>query len=621
MDIDEPRISLPGFGLPVPTLPQWSRNQAETSSSYRFPHGIADYFATEGVSVRETRMLTFVNQITDKPGWHRKVFDAEICTKWHDEAVKWDESLCEKGDYWLSETMFEHCLKELREKATLFQQTGLVNVLEIDATIVKSDSLVCDELKHRLREAVRPLETIPDQLKDWHPGSDEKVLDLVHPSLFPVIFGRTRVLPTGAVPLKTCVKYTGMGETTAPFEAAAYHRSGAWGNDVSVKLAWGSFQWLPSNVTFDANGKPHITSYINNLHPRLHAELYQILEGYVDAAMPLFSECLSWFHSRIRIDIAATSNEDWSYPEGVKFPRDQYRQVDENYDPTDSEQEEDEDMGDRSWAWEHNCHDEYNEWHERHRILEQPEPVWKSRKELIEEAGAKPIDLKKDFSGGIQIIFKLASIHLTPDKPTYDGGSWHIEGSLNEHICATALYYYDSDNVTDSYLGFRQSFDTEAMVMKPAQSEYSSLEAYYGVSQNGGSTCELPSILTREGRLLAFPNVLQHQVQPFRLADPAKPGHRKILAMFLVDPHVPILSTANVPPQRKDWWAGEVRRLGRFAELPEELFEMIIQRVDDFPLSWPDAVQVREELMAERGKQDEEMNQAMEQDTFSFCEH
>ena len=43
--------------------------------------------------------------------------------------------------------------------------------------------------------------------------------------------------------------------------------------------------------------------------------------------------------------------------------------------------------------------------------------------------------------------------------------------------------------------------------------------------------------------LLAFPNVVQHRVSPFRLADPTRPGHRKLLALFLVDPHIRILST------------------------------------------------------------------------------
>lgn len=116
---------------------------------------------------------------------------------------------------------------------------------------------------------------------------------------------------------------------------------------------------------------------------------------------------------------------------------------------------------------------------------------------------------------------------------------------------------------------------------------------------------------TREGRLLAFPNVVQHRVQPFRLADPTKPGHRKLLAMFLVDPNIPILSTANVPPQRRDWWAEEIRKIRPFAALPEELFESIISAVDDFPISWEDALEIRSKLMGERGAMTDEVNEHM----------
>lgn len=135
---------------------------------------------------------------------------------------------------------------------------------------------------------------------------------------------------------------------------------------------------------------------------------------------------------------------------------------------------------------------------------------------------------------------------------------------------------------------------------------------------------------------------MQHRVSSFRLADPTKPGHRKILAMFLVDPHTPVLSTANVPPQRRDWWAAEVRKVERFAALPEELFEAIIEGVDDFPFSWDEAELIRERLMKERMRIQSEAENAMYsvslarpfflsclaaadldwmQETFNFCEH
>jgi len=34
----------------------------------------------------------------------------------------------------------------------------------------------------------------------------------------------------------------------------------------------------------------------------------------------------------------------------------------------------------------------------------------------------------------MQIIVKITSVELTPEKPTYPGGSWHVEGKANESM-------------------------------------------------------------------------------------------------------------------------------------------------------------------------------------------
>ena len=67
--------------------------------------------------------------------------------------------------------------------------------------VVKSNTIVSLELRMKLRIACKPLEDIPTILKDRYLGSDGKVLDLVDPSLFPLIYGRSRVLLTGKVGL------------------------------------------------------------------------------------------------------------------------------------------------------------------------------------------------------------------------------------------------------------------------------------------------------------------------------------------------------------------------------------------------------------------------------------
>ena len=119
-------------------------------------------------------------------------------------------------------------------------------------------------------------------------------------------------------------------------------------------------------------------------------------------------------------------------------------------------------------------------------------------------------------------------------------------------------------------------------------------------------TQELGGVVSKEGRLISFPNNLQHRVSPFSLADRSKAGHRKILALFLVDPHVRITSSANVPPQREDWWPEtQERPKGDMVGL----------------MTMEEAKAYRVELMEERGLKSEENNVAFQMGNFGLCEH
>lgn len=84
---------------------------------------------------------------------------------------------------------------------------------------------------------------------------------------------------------------------------------------------------------------------------------------------------------------------------------------------------------------------------------------------------------------------------------------------MNEKICATALYYLDSDNVTPSHLSLRTQTDSYLNDRIHAkQDEYNWLERVYGTALRGYgfSTCvqNFGDVQTKQGRLLAFPNVL-----------------------------------------------------------------------------------------------------------------
>jgi hypothetical protein len=117
-------------------------------------------------------------------------------------------------------------------------------------------------------------------------------------------------------------------------------------------------------------------------------------------------------------------------------------------------------------------------------------------------------------SSGLQVIVKMASIELTPEKPDFPVGGWHIEGQMNEHIAATSLYYLDSENITDNSLHFRMqtsAYLEDDDAYHVGQDSYKWMEGVYGTGFGcGNSPClqNYGSVVTKEGRLLAFPNIL-----------------------------------------------------------------------------------------------------------------
>ena len=75
--------------------------------------------------------------------------------------------------------------------------------------------------------------------------------------------------------------------------------------------------------------------------------------------------------------------------------------------------------------------------------------------------------------------FMLISLQ-TPEKPSYPGGSWHVEGMRNEAIISTGIYYYDEQNVTESSLAFRMG--VHAPMMRVDQCDYTAATAVFGIS-------------------------------------------------------------------------------------------------------------------------------------------
>ncbi|RXW15007.1 hypothetical protein EST38_g10850 [Candolleomyces aberdarensis] len=595
-----------------------SRTPEESDAEYRgapFPNALVQV-GSEGavlqpITRRELTMMRFMNQVTDKPGWATKVFDETIIAKWKEESVGLADSSIETE---ISEKMFTYCISELQHLAKEHPTSPNGAIRVFNGDVYKSDTAVFKEAKLALQKAVRILEDVPESQKDldWHPGSDGKVLDLVHPSLFPMIYGKSRALPVGSrvTTLEDCIKRCGEGDV------------------LNVKT---SNRLTDEDPWSDNSGGSHAKSTFQDTSQ-------EFLPTSTICILNTIAGCI--FSSKISFMRLFRSGKEPSFPKTTcaPFPRRiEYTFCNYNPDPEawpeeeQIQQEEGEDEGD---FWERR-----QEWIKQTRVVEQPEPEQQFKPTVFER---EPLNFKEEFGIlPLQVIVKLANIELTPEKPEYGGGGWHVEGKRNKSICATAIYYYSSENITPSSLAFRQQSDGDCFTDFPyQQGQHDFLDAVFGLSNWSDSVQDMGSVDTREGRIITFPNILQHQVQPFKLADPTKPGHRKILALFLVDPNPRVISTAEVPCQRQDWWWNEILKATSassasfktpsFADakaaagvhkLPAELQKIVFDDVDDFPISMDEAKEYREQLMDERKKFVLEHQREFAAHSISLCEH
>lgn len=298
--------------------------------------------------------------------------------------------------------MLEWIWAELKYKAELFKENGGI-VTVFNPGVVLSDTAIPKELQEDLKTAVLPLEQVPEEEKDYHPGSDQKVVDLVHPSLFPLIYGRTRILRDEILTRDGYLSWSGKTEILPqPSDPEGMLSSTRWGRR-RIKLFSTKFQWLPCDVEFEEDGC-RIVSYINNLHPQKHKDLYQIIEKVIAKTIPLWNETLH---------------------EAVSEPKHRIPYENVEYHPSSEPQPD--------WEEDEEGHEA---WYGR-QVIVQPEPQgdFAPLKQSDWHFGEQ-LSLRERFrEEGLQVIVKLANIELTPDKPRYEGGTWHVEGQMVSLLC------------------------------------------------------------------------------------------------------------------------------------------------------------------------------------------
>ncbi|KAJ7640356.1 hypothetical protein DFH06DRAFT_1334720 [Mycena polygramma] len=532
----------------------------------------------------ELRMYNLSWALRRKPDWQKKASDPEILSKWRMEVLAQQKHL--KLDKQMTEKMVDYVLDELKGYAKIADNERSIERGNFDA-IWYSDRLFSDDLRERLKAAADVLENLPDNEKDWHPGSKEQVLDLVHPSLYCIVYGRTQAY----IPAQPHIP-----ANLRPMAAPTFEQRVSW--SISPE-----FCWLPSDFSVGMDGSVKLLSpYINNLHPAKHQSLYRVIEEVLSGFIPMFDRVLGDIDAHNPVFAVSGRVDQGTY---CIWGNTSYNE-------------------DNHPDWEYYQEELRN----RGKYPKMTKEEWYNSKKHLPEAGAYAGELEQTLSSislrgrAIQCIVKLANIQLSPKQPKYAGGSWHIEGMSNEHIVASGIYYYDEENITQSDLSFR------VPVSEPdhhGHNDHECAMTRYGIYDN--CTQALGKMITKEGRSLVWPNIYQHCVSSFKLTDPSKPGHRKILAIFLVDPTIdPIPSTTTVPPQQGEWACEALRELHEdpqslLSRLPQELVGLIQEQFLSDAMTLKEAEAYRIALMKERKVFVKTHSDTAYGVKFDLCEH
>ncbi|ETW06491.1 hypothetical protein H310_02734 [Aphanomyces invadans] len=533
----------------------------------------------EPYTLLELKYMDVLCQILAKPQWWVKCQDTTILSRWKAESTLSDH------DFAFLVRELEHYIQQCRLDVVASSPAStddrpLIIPLPVHGVFM-TDHVVGSDLLRSIQTLTVKLENQARARGDFHPHSNNQVLDIVHPSLYCAVNGRTRLsTSTAAV----------VGDHVLAWPASKVY-------DVSNK-----FQWLPTPIHVDASGSVSWQAYINGIDPADHVALYSALESLFATMVPMFEQCLAAVdsqppHRMQNIDMSAVMPKNRR-----ECAEEAFRALQRETNPNIT----DEDLSEMDDGL-----DEFTDDFDESQV-----PLFLPTLPTDTDgcwAAYPAVDLK---GKNLQVIVKVASIELTPDKPRYPGGSWHVEGMTHESIAATGILYYDCDNITTSKLSFRHVYDPY-YEFDYEQDEHTAISAVYGITREGcDNTQVVGHVVAATGRCVVFPNFLQHCVAPFELADPTRNGHRKIVCFFLINPDHSILSTANVPPQQESWT--RPRMDSAFAgTLPDEALDAI--RTMSGVMSHAQAKEYMLELMEER-KNSSVFAQFLTEEV-SLCEH
>ncbi|KAJ2444223.1 hypothetical protein IWW46_002129, partial [Coemansia sp. RSA 2440] len=251
----------------------------------------------------EKRIRSMSGAFRGKDDWITNMASPEIRAHWTREAK-------EQG---LTECEIDYVFDELNHYAALHVPGSSIKLSAVE-NVWMSDSLIDADITQELKRYVAVLEDVPEKDRDYHPNTNNQVVNLIHPSLYPLIYARSRFLSQPILSPAAAVDLNMFGQFPGSFKQWKEDIEKVWKDEQGKSIFYlpsankrtnhmpqGSsgpftsekFCWLPTEFRVHDDGAVTIESYINNLHPVKHAAFYPTIARIFSKFVPMLEHVLT----------------------------------------------------------------------------------------------------------------------------------------------------------------------------------------------------------------------------------------------------------------------------------------------------------------------------------------
>ncbi|KAJ2825939.1 hypothetical protein FBU31_003575 [Coemansia sp. 'formosensis'] len=147
----------------------------------RFPPGAVYHRQPQDMdTIYKRRLRKMSSAIRARPDWMDTLNDADTRAGWAAEARALN----------VMDLEFRYVLDELAYYSSLHSPDSSLRLSAADG-VWFSDALIDAETTKGHKDYAVILENVPDRQKDWHPAARTRTLNLIDPSLYPLIYGRS----------------------------------------------------------------------------------------------------------------------------------------------------------------------------------------------------------------------------------------------------------------------------------------------------------------------------------------------------------------------------------------------------------------------------------------------